>query len=348
MVMKYRLLLALFLGVVFSSFSQTTIGIGNDTPNPKSVLDIMSNDPTNNPQGMLIPRLTTAQKNSMVLNAVEKGMIVYDIDLNQIDSWTGTVWSSTLPPPTSTAIWDTLSSTGDATTTFNVGIGIANPSQTLEVGGDVIAGGGSSTYDGTSEFIQLKSQSNSWYIGGYNNASPTLSDFYISTTNGGDGIFHIESSSGYVGIGTTTPNTTLTVGGTTRTDTLITKEIQILDNPGAGKVLKSDASGNGKWEKSITPIMILNADFLSATPTVIATSWQTPGDITLSISGIRTIIHVDGFNFSETTHFVQVTPNLNASMFSVVDFNGGNIEIRSYDESGSAYYTHLMVAIYEY
>lgn len=346
--MKSRILTILISGMILSSFSQTSIGIGNDTPNPKSVLDIMSNDPTNNPQGILFPRLTTTQKNLMTLGLAEKGMVVYDIDLNRVDSWNGVAWSSTLSLPSSTSIWDSLTSVGDATTNFNVGIGITNPSQALEVGGDVIIGGGSTQYDGTSEFLQFESQTNSWYVGAYNNTSPTLSDFYISTTNGGDGTFHVEASSGFVGIGTTTPNTTLTVGGTTRTDTLITKEIQLVTNAGNGKILKSDAAGNGKWEKSLAPIMILNADFLSATPNVQATSWPTPGDIDLSIAGIRTIIHVDGFNFSETTHFVQVTPNLNASMFSVVDFNGGDIEIRSYDETGSAYYTHLMVTIYEY
>lgn len=337
-----------FLGNILAAYSQTSIGIGNNNPNPKAVLDVMSNQPTTNPQGMLLPRLTSIQKNAMGLTGGDKGMIVFDTNINKIDAWNGIAWSSTLAGLIGSPTWDTLSSIGDATTNFNVGIGIVNPTQALEANGDIIIGGGAASSDGTSEFLQFKAESESWYMGPYNNANPNLSDFYISTTNGGDGTFHIEASSNFVGIGTTTPNTTLEVAGTISTDSLITKDLQIVSNPGQGKVLTSNATGNASWQKSITPIMLLNADFLSATPQINATTWPTPSDITLDAAGALTTISVAGINFTPATHFVQVTPNLNASLFSVVDFNGGDIEIRSYDETGSAFTSHLMIAIYEY
>jgi len=58
-----------------TAFSQNNVGIGTNTPNPNAALDIQSTN-----QGVLVPRLTTAQRVA-IANPTE-GLMVYDIDAN--------------------------------------------------------------------------------------------------------------------------------------------------------------------------------------------------------------------------------------------------------------------------
>lgn len=51
-----------------------------------------------------------------------------------------------------------------------------------------------------------------------------------------------------VGIGTTTPTEKLQVIGNVKADSVKTKVIQMLPNAGSGKVMVSDANGNGSWQ----------------------------------------------------------------------------------------------------
>jgi hypothetical protein len=57
-----------------------------------------------------------------------------------------------------------------------------------------------------------------------------------------------------VGIGTNTPSEKLQVNGNTRTDTIKSTVIQLAPNAGVGKVLTSDATGNGSWQNATTSI----------------------------------------------------------------------------------------------
>jgi hypothetical protein len=47
--------------------------------------------PTNN-QGFLVPRLTTAQRTSIAPTATDKGLLVFDTNVNKFHFWSGTVW----------------------------------------------------------------------------------------------------------------------------------------------------------------------------------------------------------------------------------------------------------------
>jgi hypothetical protein len=80
-----------FLVVCFSfSYSFSQVGIGTASPNPKAVLELKS--PGNN-QGFLVPRLTTVQRTSMTgLAPAEKGLLVFDSDLNKFHYWSGSAW----------------------------------------------------------------------------------------------------------------------------------------------------------------------------------------------------------------------------------------------------------------
>lgn len=86
-------LASLFLIILnLSAFSQNkTLGVGTTVPNPNAALHVES--PTNN-QGMILPRLTTAQRTAMVLTASDDGLLVYDTDLKGVFTWDGTGWST--------------------------------------------------------------------------------------------------------------------------------------------------------------------------------------------------------------------------------------------------------------
>lgn len=76
----FKCLFFLFLLISFSGYSQ--IGIGTVTPNASSVLDI-----TSTTQGMLTPRMTTAQRNAVASPA--DGLLVYDTDLKAFHFYSG-------------------------------------------------------------------------------------------------------------------------------------------------------------------------------------------------------------------------------------------------------------------
>ncbi|NQZ78370.1 MAG: hypothetical protein HRT61_20015, partial [Ekhidna sp.] len=66
-------LLLLFL-LVDGVYSQNySAGINTETPNPNAVLHLVS--PGSN-QGILIPKLTTAQRNAMSVGSDDKGLMV--------------------------------------------------------------------------------------------------------------------------------------------------------------------------------------------------------------------------------------------------------------------------------
>ena len=80
-----------FLVVCFSFFNGfSQVGIGTASPNQKAVLELKS--PGNN-QGFLVPRLTTLQRTGMTgLATGEKGLLVFDSDVNKFFYWSGSAW----------------------------------------------------------------------------------------------------------------------------------------------------------------------------------------------------------------------------------------------------------------
>lgn len=75
------------------------VGIGTTNPDPSSILDIRTTD-----KGLLIPRLTTAQRNAISNPA--NGLMIYNTDMNafQFNSTSGTPqWEVLTATSTSTA-----------------------------------------------------------------------------------------------------------------------------------------------------------------------------------------------------------------------------------------------------
>ena len=69
------LILIFILGYSTNSFTQNNVGVGTNTPDPSAVLDASAND-----KGVLVPRLTTAQRLGIATPA--NGLLVFDTDLN--------------------------------------------------------------------------------------------------------------------------------------------------------------------------------------------------------------------------------------------------------------------------
>lgn len=139
MISNYRLLFCLIiLGltiVIQSARAQQGVGIGTDYPNDKAALDIQS--PSNN-KGLLIPRLTSSQRNNINPGATEDGLMVYDTEeknffyynagydewqeLNPLPQGAIVMWSGTTAP-SGWAICDGTNGTPDLRGRFIVASG---------------------------------------------------------------------------------------------------------------------------------------------------------------------------------------------------------------------------------
>lgn len=83
-------IIILFLILSYSlCFSQNNVGIGTSNPDPSSILDLSSNS-----KGVLIPRLSTAQR--LMISNPANGLLVFDVDLDcfYYYSSTGSTWIS--------------------------------------------------------------------------------------------------------------------------------------------------------------------------------------------------------------------------------------------------------------
>lgn len=85
-----RLLIAFFItaNAVIPAAAQNNVGIGTPTPDASAILELQDNS-----RGVLVPRLTTVQRNSIAAPA--NGLLVFDSDFNCFYFFvTGTGWQS--------------------------------------------------------------------------------------------------------------------------------------------------------------------------------------------------------------------------------------------------------------
>lgn len=185
-----------------------SVAINTDAslPNASAILDIKSAN-----KGLLIPRMTTAQRTAIATPA--KGLIVFDITTNGLWFHNGTVWIA-LSSGSSTNYWAATGSDIYNNNAGNIGIGTNAPLAPLHIKKDNEA----LRIEGTSSFISF-----------YNNAGTvpkvflqnTGDNFYLGTSTGNSsGITQFYSNnspimtlaaSGNVGIGTTAPLSKLEV-----------------------------------------------------------------------------------------------------------------------------------------
>ena len=102
---------------------QSQVGIGTTTPDNSAILDVDSNS-----KGLLVPRLTTAQRNSIALPAT--GLLVFNTTTNSFEFNSG---------PSGTPIWNPINSNDTVS---------ADAGNILQSGGDSGAYIGATTYVG--------------------------------------------------------------------------------------------------------------------------------------------------------------------------------------------------------
>ncbi|AZA76411.1 hypothetical protein EG347_02165 [Chryseobacterium sp. G0186] len=65
---------------------EAQVGINTPTPDPSSILDIVSNT-----KGVLLPRMTSAERNA--INAPVAGLLVFDTSMRKFSGYDGTQWT---------------------------------------------------------------------------------------------------------------------------------------------------------------------------------------------------------------------------------------------------------------
>jgi hypothetical protein len=115
------------------------IGIGTTTPNASAMLDISSNN-----KGLLIPRMTTAQRNAITVDITTDGLTVYDTDIKSFFYYNTTGWIAISTGVAGTNYWTLGSNNISSNNSGNVGIGISgvNISEKLQVDANIKVGNG--------------------------------------------------------------------------------------------------------------------------------------------------------------------------------------------------------------
>jgi hypothetical protein len=113
-----KVVILIFLCIFFAFIkvnAQQSVGIGTNTPNPRSVLELVS---LGQNQGFLLPRLNTTEIASIAVVPSDRGLMVFDNLTNEVKYWNGSIWLS-------------LSNSGSIITNLN---GLTNGTQTFATG----------------------------------------------------------------------------------------------------------------------------------------------------------------------------------------------------------------------
>lgn len=158
---KFNLLIITIVVFFFSSTSYAQVGINSDgsAPHTSAMLDVKSTN-----KGLLIPRMTTAQRNTLSGTATA-GLMVYDTDLNRFFYHNGTAWQE----GSTGNLWLT-----DGTNVYlndindYVGIGTPTPFRKFEVNGGWKSARISTADSGP--FLEfVGSETTDWTIGTWSN-----------------------------------------------------------------------------------------------------------------------------------------------------------------------------------
>src|SRR5690554_142620 len=77
----------LYFAILFCFQIHAQVGIGTTTPHESSILDVESTD-----KGILIPRLTTAERDAIAPPADGRGLLVYNTDTSTFWYFDGAIW----------------------------------------------------------------------------------------------------------------------------------------------------------------------------------------------------------------------------------------------------------------
>lgn len=82
---KLNFIVVILLVAMTNTFAQ--VGIGTDTPDPTSILDLTSTE-----KGFLPPRMTKVQRDA--ISSPAEGLVVYNLDEHCLNFWNATEWVS--------------------------------------------------------------------------------------------------------------------------------------------------------------------------------------------------------------------------------------------------------------
>jgi hypothetical protein len=139
------LIIFLLFSLLSAVHAQVAINSDNTAPNASAMLDIKSTN-----RGLLIPRMTTTQRNAIVSPA--DGLIIYNTTTNELNQRQNSAWKILLSNDSWTgggSGW--MFNIGD-----NIGINTAGPTERLDVSGN-IRSNSSMIIDNTSAILQLRS-----------------------------------------------------------------------------------------------------------------------------------------------------------------------------------------------
>jgi hypothetical protein len=220
--MKSIILFLIIICLSVDGFSQG-VGIGTTAPNSSAMLDVTSTN-----KGFLFPRMTYAQRIAIV--APTAGLLVYQtnsgglpIQPSGVYFYDGSLWkriarADELGSSGGTSGWTIGGDNQYSNLVGNVGIGTSSPSSKFHLVGNMLTESGSITINNPTAILQLQSAAvnkgflqlsgNNVRIG--TNSGNTGGKFIIRM----NGLEHLTvDSTGYVGIGTSTPETQLQVDG---------------------------------------------------------------------------------------------------------------------------------------
>jgi hypothetical protein len=132
----YLWLIALVFGLNTEGvYAQAAINTDGSAPDAKAMLDIKSTD-----KGVLLPRMSTAQRTAIAPTATQKGLLVYDNTTSSVWQWNGTAWAEL--GAAAASVWTTKNDSSIYTSKKQVGINNDDPRAALHVmgGGFIVQG----------------------------------------------------------------------------------------------------------------------------------------------------------------------------------------------------------------
>lgn len=113
-----------------TSFLNAQVGYNNPNPDPSAVVDIQAND-----KGLLIPRMTSAERGAMAIGTTPpaEGLLVFDTDLNRLFYWDDDVsaWRAV-----NFADVEELGGREVVRVEGDLGLGVNDPDERLDVDGN--------------------------------------------------------------------------------------------------------------------------------------------------------------------------------------------------------------------
>lgn len=194
-----------FFNVLSNPICYAQVGINTTTPSDKAILDITSSD-----KGVLIPRLTTIQKNAINPNATtDKGLQVFDTDTNTVWYWNGIEWiensgkniynsdGTLIANRVITQGNNTLSFQSNSTNGFSIdgttlsvdaannrlGIGTTTPTETVDVTGNIKFSAALMPNNSAGTDGQVLTSSGSNASPTWTTIVPTSAIFYLATAS---------------------------------------------------------------------------------------------------------------------------------------------------------------------